>query len=218
MIRGTVYDSSRTRPLEAVSVLSTNGTGTMTDSNGHYTIPVGEKDSVWFSYLGKPTVKFPVLKIPDVTQFNISLQVNIPVLKEVKVRLPDYRLDSIQNRKDYAKVFDFRKPNAESITSIGPNGAGIDIDEVIRAFQFRKNKNMMKFQERLLQQERDKTVDHRFNKVLVRRLTGLSGEELDIFMALHRPSYEFTIYSNDYDFQSYIKESYEVYKRRKQNQ
>jgi hypothetical protein len=214
-IQGHVYDSSRLYPLLSVSVVGTNGAGTTTDSNGHYTIYVGEKDSIWFSYLEKPTVKFPVLKIADVNNFDISLRVNVQLLKEVKVRPRDYRQDSLQNRKDYAKVFDFRKPNAESITSIGPAGAGIDIDEVIRAFQFRKNKSMQKFQERLLLQERDKSVDHRFSKALVRRLTGLTGEELDAFMAQHRPTYEFTLYSNDYDFQLYIKESFEIYKRQK---
>lgn len=214
-IQGTVYDSSRLYPLESVSVLSTSGKGTTTNANGHYVIEVGEKDSIWFSYLGKPTTKFPVLKIQNVTQFDIALRVNITTLGEVRVRPPNYKQDSLQNRKDYAKVFDFRKPNVSTMTSIGPSGAGIDIDEVIRAFQFRKNKNMVRFQERLVQQEQDKFIDHRYNKALVRRLTALEGEELNQFMALYRPTYEFTLYSNDYDFQLYIKESFNIYTKNK---
>jgi hypothetical protein len=214
-IQGNVYDSSRTYPLEAVSVMATNGSGTATDANGHYAINVGEKDSIWFSYLGKPTIKFPVLKINDVNRFDISLQVNITVLKEVKVLPRNYKQDSIQNRLDYAKAFNFQRPNAGTMTSIGPSGAGIDIDEVIRAFQFRKNKSMERFQQRLLREERDKFIDHRFSKQLVRRLTNLSGEELDKFMIAYRPSYEFTLYTSDYDFQLYIKESFEEYKQQK---
>lgn len=210
-IKGTVYDSSRSYPMVSVTVLSTNGNGAVTDANGNYAISVGERDSIWFSYLGKPTIKFPVLKIADVTQFDIALQVSIPVLKEVKIMPRNYKQDSIQNRLDYAKVFDFRKPNLESMTSIGPSGAGIDINEVIRSFQFRKNKSTLRFQERLLQQEQDKSIDHRFNKALVRRLTNLDGEQLDRFMALYRPAYEFTLYSSDYDFQLYIKESYKMF-------
>ena len=50
-IQGTVYDSSRLYPLEAVSVLATNGNGTLTNADGRYSIEVGEKDSIWFSYL-----------------------------------------------------------------------------------------------------------------------------------------------------------------------
>jgi hypothetical protein len=214
-VQGTVYDSSRSYPMISVSVLSTNGNGAVTDANGHYSISVGEKDSIWFSYLDKPTVKFPVLKIADVNQFDISLQVSIPVLREVKVQPRNYKQDSIQNRLDYAKAFEFRKPNLETMTSIGPSGPGIDVNEIIRSFQFRKNKSMLRFQERLLQQEQDKSIDHRFSKALVRRLTNLPDEELDKFMALYRPNYEFTLYSSDYDFQLYIKESYKMYIKQK---
>jgi hypothetical protein len=214
-VQGTVYDSSHIYPLESVSVLATNGNGTVTNANGNYIIDVGERDSIWFSYLGKPTVKFAVLKMPDVTHFDISLQINITVLKEVKVRPPNYKEDSLRNRKDYAKVFDFRRPNLGTMTSIGPSGAGIDINELIRTFQFRKNKSTERFRERLEQQERDKSVEHRFNKALVRRLTNLNGDELDKFMALYRPTYEFTLYSSDYDFQYYIKEAYLMYAKQK---
>lgn len=206
-VRGTVLDSSHTYPLPSVSVQATNGAGTATDANGVYQLNVGAKDSIWFSYLGKPTRKFPVLKIADINQFDIALQVNIPVLPELKIRPRNYKLDSIQNREDYAKIFNFRKPNVESMTSIGPNGAGIDIDEVIRVFQFKKNKSTLRFQERLLQQEQDKFIDHRFNKALVRRLTNLDEASLDRFMVLFRPSFEFTAYASDYQFQLYIKES-----------
>lgn len=212
-VQGSVYDSSKMYPLQAVSVLSTNGGGTITDANGHYTINVGEKDSIWFSYLGKPTIKFPVLKIGDVTQFDISLRVPVNVLKEVTVRPRSYRQDSIQNRKDYAKIYNFRRPNLESMTSIGPSGAGIDINELIKLFQFRKNRSTERFQERLLQQEQDKFIEHRFTKALVRRLTALDGDELTKFMTFSKPDYEFTLYSSDYMFQAYIKKAFEEYKK-----
>jgi hypothetical protein len=215
VVQGHVYDSTKMYALEAVSVVSSSGKGVMTDSNGHYKIEVKEKDSIWFSYLGKPTKKFPVLKIADVTQFDIALQINIPLLSEVRIRPRNYRQDSLQNRLDYAKIFNFHKPNLESMTSIGPTGAGIDINELIRVFQFQKNKSSLRFQERLLQQEQDKFIDHRFSKVLVRRLTNLTDTELDKFMAQYRPSYEYTLYASEYDFQLYIKTMYEQYSKRK---
>jgi hypothetical protein len=155
------------------------------------------------------------LKINDVQHFEIALQVNIPILKEVTVRARDYKEDSAQNRKDYAKVFDFHKPTLGTMTSIGPAGAGIDINELIRAFQFRKNRNMLRFQERLMKQEKDKFIDHRFNKALIRRLTNLQNDELDRFMVRYRPDYEFTVYSSDYEFQSYIKEAFLSYSKQK---
>ncbi|MFN2457835.1 MAG: hypothetical protein ABR502_06530 [Chitinophagaceae bacterium] len=214
-IHGTVYDGTRTFPLEAVSVLTTSGRGTVTNATGFYEIEVAKNDSIWFSYLNKPTIKFPVAQITNRAQFDISLQVEIPVLKEVRVMPKNYKLDSIQNRLDYAKAFNFRRPNVESMTSTGAMGAGIDINEVIRLFQFRKNNSMMRFRERLLQQEKDKFIDHRFNKALVRRLTKLEGEGLNNFMSLYRPAYEFVLYSSDYDFQDYIRLSYKKFRQQK---
>lgn len=212
ILKGSVYDSSRINPLEAVSVLTTAGKGTVTNSLGKYEIEVTLRDSIWFSYLNKPTIKYPVSKITDFTQFDLSLRVNVPELREVKVMPRNYKLDSIRNRIEYEKIFNFHRPNISSLTTIGPTGAGIDIDELVRVFQFRKNKNTEKFQERLIQQEQDKFVEHRFSKALVRRLTQLDGNALDSFIRMYEPTFEFATGSSDYDFQTYIKEAYERFK------
>ena len=213
-VRGTVYDSSRFYPLEAVTVLSTSGKGALTDVNGNYEIDVGEKDSIWFSYLGKPTMRYAVLKMNDPLHFDISLHINIMVLRGVTVMPHNYRLDSIQNRIDYAKIFNYEKPKLRPTMGGGAGGVGVgfDLDEIIRMFQFRKNKNMLRFQERLLEEEQDKFIDHRFNKQLVRRLTNLTGEKLDSFMVMYRPTYQFTLVSSDYEFQSYIKRCFAYFK------
>jgi hypothetical protein len=210
-IKGTVYDSSRNYPLELVSVLSTGGGGTATNTDGHYEIEVTERDSIWFSYLNKPTMKFPVIKINNPFAFDISLKVNVTVLKEVRVRPKNYRQDSIQNREDYAKVFNFQKPRlAPSVTGMG---VGFDLDEIINMFRFKRNRSMLAFQKRLVSQEQEKFVDHRFNKALVRRLTLLTGNELDSFMRIYRPSFEFTELTSDYDFQEFIKESFKRFRQ-----
>ena len=149
----------------------------------------------------------------DPTQFDISLQLKSVVMDEVKIKSRSYRMDSIQNRIDYAKVFNYQKVTLGSMTSIGPTGAGIDLQELIRLFQFKKNKAMLSFQQRLLDQEREKFVDHKFNRPLVRRLTELDGEQLERFMQRYRPSYEFIISTTEYDFQLYIKSCGELFKK-----
>jgi hypothetical protein len=197
--------------MEAVSVLSTSGRGAITNSDGRYEIDILETDSIWFSYLGKPTIKFPVLKIATPHAFDISIQVSVQVLREVKVQPRNYKLDSIRNRQDYAKIFNYQKPKLRpTITGFG---VGFDLQEVINMFRFRRNRSMASFQQRLLEEERKKAVDHRFNKALVRRLTLLDGNALDSFILAYRPSYTFTMSSSDYDFQQYIKVAFYRYKR-----
>lgn len=212
-----MYDSSRLYTLESVSVLSTSGNGTTTNRDGYYEIEVMEKDSIWFSYLNKPTVKFPVLKIVTPMGFDISIHVSVPELKEVKVRQRNYRQDSIQNRMDYAKIFDYEKPKVRSQMTPGGFGAGVgfDLDELINMFRFRRNKSMLSFQQRLLLQERDKYIEQRFNKALVLRLTGLNGEERDRFMVHCRPTYEFCLLTGEYDFQLWIKNCFKIFKEEK---
>jgi hypothetical protein len=214
-VQGNVYDSSRTYPIQSVTILATNGKIAVTDSNGHYQLDVGEKDSIWFSFQGKPTPKYPVSKIADVNHFDLALRLKMDVMQEVVVRTRRYMNDSLQNRRDYAKVFNYERPSLGTMTSIGPMGAGIDVNELIRLFQFRKNKSMLRFQERLEAEEREKFVDRRFNKVLVRSLTGLDETELQDFMRSYRPTYEFTAGTNDYDFRFFIKLAAEQFKKAK---
>jgi len=203
---------SRTQPLSSVSVLSNSGNGTVTDSSGAYTLLVNENDSIWFSYLNKPTPKFAVAGINAFNGFDISLHVPVTELKEVKIIPRSYKRDSIQNRLDYAKAFDFQKPGISlSNPASGSFGVGLDLDAFINMFNFRKNRRMAHFQQRLIQEEQDKFIDHRFTKALVKRITHLTGPDQDDFMKKYRPSLEFTSTATDYEFAEYIKLAFQAY-------
>ncbi|MGB8191128.1 MAG: hypothetical protein WCF67_04370 [Chitinophagaceae bacterium] len=210
-ISGTVYDASRALPLPSVSVLSTGGQGTSTDSLGRYVIFVNERDSISFSFLNRPTIKFPVLSIQNIFQFDISLHVPVNELPAVSVRPRNYKMDSMQNRRDYAKAFDFRKPGI-GISTSPTGGVGLDLTEFINMFRFRHNKRMLAFQRRLVQEEQDKFIDQRFTRAVTRKITGLTGDSLMHFMKIYRPSYEFAQVSNEYEFLEYIKLASQEYR------
>ncbi|ULQ55542.1 hypothetical protein KJS94_12895 [Flavihumibacter rivuli] len=215
-VSGTVYEMNRIFPLASVSVLTHSGKGTITDSLGRYSIVVDERDSIYFSYLGKATPKYAVNTITTPSQFDISLHVNITTLREVSVMPRNYKMDSIQNRKDYAKVFDFKKPGigfSSSPPASGNFGVGFDLDELINVFRFRRNRSMLAFQERLILEEQDKFVAQRFTKPKVRKITGLVGNDLDSFMYYYRPPYEFAVYASEYEFLEYIKKAGLEYQR-----
>jgi len=80
-------------------------------------------------------------------------------------------------------------------------------------FRFKRNRRMLAFQERLIEDEHDKFIDHRFTRYIVKKITGLSGDTLDKFMFRFRPTYEFTKVATDYEFFDYIKLAYQDYKR-----
>ncbi|MDP4217194.1 MAG: carboxypeptidase-like regulatory domain-containing protein [Bacteroidota bacterium] len=213
-IHGTVYNMYRTRPLDGVSVVCTSGRGTTTDSSGNYVITVRPEDSIYFSYLGRSTTKYPVSTINSFTNFDIALHVDPITLKEIRVMPKNYKMDSIQNRKDYARIFDYKKPGFK-ITSPGTSGlgVGVDLDELINMLRFQKIRRTLAFQRRLEDEEKEKFVDHRFSRYIVKKVTHMSEEELDTFMISYRPSYLFCAMATDYDFLDYIKLAYAEYKR-----
>jgi hypothetical protein len=214
-ISGTVYDITKKTPIEAVSVVSTSGKGTSTDSLGRYSITVRETDSIYFSFLNKPTPKYPVTAIQNPGAFDISIMRKIHELPSVFVKQRNYRLDSIQNRLDYAKIFNYEKPGIKSsMTGIpGSVGVGLDLDEFINMFKFRQNKRTLAFQNRLLEQEKENYINHRFSKILVKKLTGLSSPELENFMTAYRPTYEMSVQLNDLEFGQFIVNAFKYYKQ-----
>ncbi len=215
-ISGTVYDISARKPLEAVAVISTAGRGTVSDSLGRYSLTVRKSDSIYFTLFNKSTMRYAVDTISNPSNFDISLHVHAALLPEVKVRSHNYRLDSLENRRDYAKYFDFKKPGLRLSTNptYSPGGVtvGLDLNEFINMFRFKRNRNLAFLQNRLLQQEQDRYINHRFTKLLVRKLTKLTAPEIDTFMLKYRPSYELLQSLNDLELGQYIQYSYGNYK------
>jgi hypothetical protein len=201
-IKGIVYDRSAHYGLRGVSVTGTSGVGTITDSLGCYSIKLASVDSISFSYLGKATQKFPVKDIPLNQSFDISLQVAVELLPAVVVRQNNYRQDSLENRNEYRKVFDY-EPDYLSGQGSG-FGVGISLSALLSGKKIRR---MEALKRRLEQEERDKYIDHRFTKALVKKVTGLKSPALDTFVLHYRPSYETLLsFENQYEYYKYIKD------------
>jgi hypothetical protein len=218
LLQGVVYDSTRMRVIPSVRVASTGGRVAYTDTLGQYRILVASMDSVSFTYRGRTTNLFPVRDIRYPQGFDISLQVTVAdqykTLKEVIVIKKTYRQDSVENRERYRKVFDFERGiTINSGGMEGGVGVGIDPNSLINLFRFRYRKSMTSFQNRLLSEEAEKFVNHRFTKPLVKNLTGLEGEDLDHFMIVYRPSYEFTAMTTEYQFYQYILDASRLYRK-----
>lgn len=200
-------------------VRSNSGLMTITDSAGHYNIVATDKDSLSFIYLNKPTAKFAVKKIDDIGNFDISLQIRISekfkTLKEVRVFSKSFREDSITNRNEYSKYFNFQKPGISTTSSEYGGGSGLDLDEFINIFRFKRNKRLKYMQGRVLEQEQENYINYRFNKSTVKRITHLEGENLDKFMVKYRPDFNFTQTSSTVNFYQYILNSSYKFKREK---
>jgi len=217
-VSGRVYDTTRMVSIPAVKVSSKFGVFTFTDSIGRYGMMVEPTDSIFFSYRGKSTTIFPVKDIRYPAGFDIALQVRVQdryqTLKEVVVIGKSYRQDSLENREKYAKVFNFDKGGLR-ISETGSTGGtpGLDLTSLIESFRFRRNKTMKSFQNRLIEEEQEKFINNRFTKTLVKQITGLENRDLEKFMVVYRPPYEFTSFSTDYEFHKYILDASRYFKQ-----
>jgi hypothetical protein len=112
----------------------------------------------------------------------------------------------------YAKIFNHERPGISSTYTPG-EAAGFDLDQLIGIFQFRKNKQNLAFQRRLIEDEEDRYIDYRFNSKLIHRITGLSGDTLIKYKKLYRPNYAFVVSSSLAKFYEYILNTSYVFKR-----
>ncbi len=215
VVSGTVFDITKFNYVENTKVVTSSGAVAFSDSMGHYHIRVMENDSLVFIYNNKPTQKFSTREITDPQHFDISIHLHIKgkysMLQDITVYSKSYKEDSLENRANYSDVFNYNKPNIES--SVMNGVAGADLDELINLFRFRHNRTMAAFQERLETEEREKYVDHRFNKIQVKRLTGLKDQFLDSFLVWYRPTYDFVINADEILINKYIIKAGEHFKK-----
>lgn len=207
-VSGTVYDSTKFVTVKDVLVKASNGNQVLTDSTGSFAIVATDNDSLTFIYNNKPTARFAIRQIPDISHFDISLHIRVPekfqTMKEVKVYAKNYRQDSIENRQYYNKIFGYEKPGVATSINPGAGTVGMDLDEFINIFRFKRNRQLQRMQGRLLEQEQENYIKYRFNKTTVRRITRLEGADLDNFMQLYKPDFYFTQTATTVDFYQYI--------------
>jgi len=219
-VSGNVYDNTKLYAVQDVEVKSTSGSSGITDSTGSYRINVSTADSIFFTYDGKSTVKFPVKDIKNYNAFDISIQAKVKqkykLLNPVTIYTDTYKFDSTENREEYAKIFGDEKQGIHSTYDPG-GAAGLDLDALIGMFQFRKNKEQLAFRNRLLEEEQDRYVDYKFSSKTITRITGLTGDSLETYKRLYRPDYYFVSNSTIAEFYEYILSTSYAFRKKEEN-
>lgn len=219
-VEGNIYDKTNYVPIPKVNVYTASGNISYSDSSGKYSIvALSERDSIWFSYEGKSTKKYLVDTIYNTAHFDLSIHVTSPLknyLPTVVVRTNkdfNYYLDSIENRKEYAKIFNPDKGGVR-LTQAQPGtfGIGLDFDAIVDAFKFKQNKRKEIYKKWITEEEQYNYVKHRYTPTLVAKLTKLSNEELKQFMDIYRPNYYMLTQMDDWDLGIYIQNCLKEYK------
>jgi hypothetical protein len=190
----------------------TNHSGHQTSSNaiGEFTIPVsGVGDTLKIFAMGyKPY--FYTVKSLNQELVIIRLKQASVMLKGVAIKaLRDHKKDSVANRKDYGRVFNYQPPKLTDAFISPPSNvpfAFVSID-LLTLFNVinKKNDPSYKFKKQLLLDEQADYIATRFNRGLVTRVTQLKSDSLDQFMLKYYPTADWVKRTSDYDIIQYIR-------------
>lgn len=209
-IQGIVFDQSTKERIARVLV-SNNRTKANTFNNlkGEFTITARLNDVLVFSKTGyfNDTVKITALQSVPVYLKRSSI-----VLREVTIK--DTVLSAEKQlqatKREFSQIYG--SISNKDLLTVGSNGAGIGIDAIYNMLS-KRGRNATALRGVIERDYRAKVIDARFNPIIVGAITGLKGEQLTNFMYRYRPDYNLVILMNDYDFISYIKSSYNRFRR-----
>ncbi|WP_299286963.1 hypothetical protein [uncultured Mucilaginibacter sp.] len=213
-IQGIVFDYNTKERIAKVFVTNTRTKANIYNNlKGEFTVNVRLNDVLIFAKTGyfNDTVKVTALQTLPVYLKRSSI-----VLREVTIKdsvlTAEKQRDA--NKKEFSQAYGVLA-NKDLLT-VGSNGAGIGIDAIYNMLS-RRGRNATKLREIIDRDYKAKVVDDRFNPIIVGSITGLKGEQLTSFMYRYRPDYNLVVMLNDYDFISYIKSSYNRFRRNPSN-
>ena len=225
-LTGLVIDVATKKPIKNARV-ATPANYTYTTSTGSFVLNnFRSGDTLTVTHLGYEAYHIKHNNRSKTDTILILLKRSSIVLEEVSINgIRNYRLDSLNRRKEYASFFAYKAPKVKDIfITKSPNVStqyspfqnstsslvGVNLLSVIGLLS--KNKTpVSKMKKQLLKQEEYNYVDHVFSKEKVQSLTSLKGDSLQNFMSEYRPSIEELKQMTDYQLLLYIKKSYHTF-------
>lgn len=192
IIHGEVLDMDSKQPIPGVQIENIYNNIRITSAlNGGFSIAGSSGELLEFRIPGyKVTrVRIPHGYVPPWFRIILEHPAKPPVEES------GYRRDSIKAREMYAGVLDF--PRMSTIEKIKSPFSAMS----------KYNQQVWEFQDRFKEGEKEKYINHVFNRDMVSHITGLNNDSLTKFMVRFRPSYEQLQQMNEYTFYNYIKTS-----------
>ena len=214
LIRGHVYGASTSKsPVDSMRINTYRGQVTFSDKEGFYQISSSDpqNDTLYVSYKGREVMRYPIGRITTPEKFDIYLQnpafyddSYYNELEEVHVRSRNYHTDSLENRRLYADIFNYRKPKFNPFHPV---------TSAINLFRQPYLNRQKRYQQFALTSEQEGYVNSRYTVALVASITGMEDDDLiREFMKKYRPSYEEMKGMVDLTLGQYIVDNYKKFK------
>ncbi len=205
-MQGHILNVDDRSPLKGVHVYNIHTQhGIESAEDGGFEIDIEAGHLVEFRKEGYKVlrIRIPNGKLPS--YFRVMMQERgTDVIDYVNARgaAPDYKTDSLRYYALYKKSLEF------------PRLTGIESIQHPFSAMSKKNRQIWAFQDEYRFYQEQKFIDYTFNEKLVTQVTGLSGDSLQRYMQLFRPTYNMLRQMNEYNYYTYIKKTAEAYRRR----
>jgi len=231
-LRGIVYrDSASKKPIDSALVYIKSGAYYFTDKQGGYQIAASGGDTLWVYNHGKTHSYYMPRPLLASKNFDIYLndtadnEVVFHQLAPVFIRNSNYTKDSINNRKEYQDIFNYKKARVgmgnnkwrDSTNGVALNTQDkklslLDISGLWNATS-KENKEKLHLQKRLVETEHSNYVDQHFNPALVEKYTAMHDDDsLHVFVKRFAPPYEEIVTMNELDIAEYIVKQVAVFR------
>ncbi len=194
-IQGQIIDVGDNKPLADVAVQNIHTeTGIKTGDDGKFSLEAGKGQLVEFR---KPGYKVLRVRLPNGTfpaYFKVAMEKqNVQPMYDPNAPPKDYAADSAKYYALYRKEIEY--PRLTTIESIRHPFSAMS----------KHNQAIWDFQKEFEFYQQQKYIDFTFNPKLVNTITGLSGDSLQVYMQMFRPTYQQLRGMNEYTYYNYIK-------------
>ncbi len=207
-LKGITVKAGNADRIAQVKVLNLHtGQVKFSDSQGIFTIAASTGDSLEFSKLDYTVLIQAVASSNDIVIYlNPVVNLNTVVIKGYSTkREQQTTLDAYRSKGVYYNG----KPSALSYIASPLNG--------LYELFGKEPKQARRFNNYIKQENEAIRIDRRFNKSIIKQVTGIPDEELPGFLETYRPQYEKVNKWSDYDLINYIKKSYTDYQALQRN-
>jgi hypothetical protein len=208
LVRGYLISKDLQQPVPLVSILNkSSNTRYVSNRKGLYSIYVSQNDTVIFTGIGYKTMEmrgYELMPANLTDTINLLIEPFVYKLKDVTVVYSNAKRDSIARLAAEFLKTDPLMNNYDRILKRDRGGMMSPLTAMYEAFS-KEGQDMVRFEEFLQYSERLKQVDKRYNKKVIKRVTGLPDSQLDAFILYCKLDHDFILQAQEYDLLLAIK-------------
>ncbi len=202
-VRGKVYDSVSKSVLSPVSIenLRTHQ-GCFSNAQGEFALDAQLGDFLIFTHVGYNRKVVSLKVADDAKSLKVYMTVKTTSLKPVTIKRgpTEYQKDSTNRADVYKDAFDYQQQKS----AMSP------VTSIYQKFS-KKYKNLRKFQDQIIDNEKQKFIDTRYTPELTTKMTQLEGDELASFMNQYPMDYDYARVATELEIKMWIKYNFQDY-------